>query len=188
VPDVRTYASLTHARAAADFLLSHGILARVIPGRDLLTAQRSEHTVMIAEAAELERARLLLDELLAQPFQPDPEWESATAPDLSRLDPRTTAACPKCRGQLPLDASIVACPTCKAPVDVVDALLRQHGPEVLAACYPEVDADIPEEMVESAILSCPACGYSLSGLAERGLCPECGGDYSKRDILRGAGG
>src|SRR4051812_18501251 len=30
---------------------------------------------------------------------------------------------------------------------------------------------------------CPGCGYSLEGLADEGVCPECGRSYDQRTLI-----
>ncbi len=185
MPNVRSYTTLLEARRAADHLLANGIIARVSEGRDLLTYQRNEHFVIIPEASELDRAKALLVELEASPETLDPEWESTTEPDLSLLDPAIKVNCPNCRYSLRGLPQHSKCPECGTPFDLVEVLIAQHGPEVLADCYPEVGPEISQELIDTAAISCPGCGYSLQGLPESGTCPECGSEYSKREILRG---
>jgi hypothetical protein len=188
MPDVRSYPSLLEAQHAADFLRTCGILTTVtgsseaFPGLGLHFPAR--FTVIIGDAADLPRARELLDSPDAQPAV-DPDWESAAIPDLSRLDPRTQAPCPACKALLPLNASITSCSACHAPVDVVQILLDRYGPDLLAACYVEELEDIPEEVLDAANLACPKCQYPLRGLPTNGFCPECGRPYDRQALLRG---
>jgi rubrerythrin len=68
---------------------------------------------------------------------------------------------------------------------VVELLVARHGPEVLADCYPDGSANLSEDVIQRAAVSCPGCGYLLLGLPATGLCPECGKSYSKRQLLWG---
>lgn len=181
MPDVRSYSGLSQARKAADLLLANGIVARIIEGRDL-GYTHSSHTIIIAAATELERAKALLDELDKEEL--DPEWESQVAPDLTRLPSDVRVPCPACGQQLAL-TPIAVCPKCGTESDVPELLTRLYGPEFMSACYEAAEPEIPDSVVDAAIVHCPGCQYPLSGLDPVGTCPECGAPYSKRAILRG---
>ena len=62
-------------------------------------------------------------------------------------------------------------------------ILERSGPEALASCYEDAAEDIPDEAIQQAIVVCPLCQYSLSELAPRGVCPECGTRYDKAELL-----
>ena len=125
----------------------------------------------------------MLDRFDAGPKQDLTPLYAESVPDLSLLDPSTAAPCPACGRQLPLSASLDICPACAEPVDVVDVLVKLHGPELMAICYPQPTEPIPDAIVEAVELSCPACKYPLAGLAQTGLCPECGTPYSMADLI-----
>ena len=186
MPNIRTYPSLLQAQQAADFLRANGIIATVLGGTDAfaaigLTSLGGRFIVSIAAALERDRARGLLDEFDAGSSEQDLETEAV--PDLSLLDPRTPAPCPSCSVQLPLDASVSLCPACKAAVNVVEVLLKRYGPELLSDCYPQGGQDFPDDVIDAALLACGGCEYPLQGLPAIGACPECGREYSKRDML-----
>jgi hypothetical protein len=175
VPNVRTYPSLVQAQHAAEFLRSNGIIASVLGGVDAFGAVSTlggRFTVIIAAPAEDDRARGLLDEFDSEAGTTD--LDSQSVPDLRLLDPRTRALCPACAAPLPLDATVVTCPACAAPANVVEVLLARYGPELLSDCYPPSHQDIPDDVIDEALLACAACEYPLCGLSAVGSCPECG--------------
>lgn len=197
---VRRYASPILAQHAAAYLRRHGIVATVVghisafpgvethlfpmPGRRLAGA--GQFAVVIDSAAQREDAELLLDEFDRTPAEVDEGWEAESLPDLSLLDPGLAPPCPSCGEALPLEAALEACPACGAEVDVCSLLADRYGPELLEACIATPEApDLPDDVLERAELSCPACGYALRGLAHEGVCPECGERYSKRGMLEG---
>lgn len=191
MPDVCSYPSRQAATEAADFLRKQGISATVIGDSDGLAVAsgwyipNNRFAVVIANRSDLDRARTLLRVFNAEKPTFEPDWEKEAEPDLSLLDPRTLAPCPACAKPLPLDASLKQCPACAAPVEVTRVLLDRYGPDLLAACYPQDQEEISEEVLNTANLACSHCQYSLNGLAAAGTCPECGREYDKRLLLLG---
>lgn len=184
----RAFTSLILARQAASYLVNNGIPATILGEQDAFGGggaygSGGQYTVVVEDAYK-DAAKDMLNHMDQIPVEKDPDWESQIRPDLSMLDAATTAPCPSCSEDLPLDASVTKCPRCAAPVDVVEVLVARHGPEVLDACFPDLQEDIPADVLDASLIDCPGCGYSLTGLAHRGQCPECGADYSKQDILR----
>jgi len=180
---VTRYSDPITARQAAAYLTAHGIVARAVARID---AFHAGSTVEIVNPGLVEAARQLLGEFdLYKPEYLEP-LEDQAVPDLGKLPPAFAPTCPACRAPLPLVA-ITDCPGCGATVDVVDRVVEQHGPEALEACFPtDADAnfaDLTDEQVSRLVLNCPACQYSLAGLAIGGRCPECGQPYDKRDML-----
>jgi hypothetical protein len=199
MPTVRRYTSPILAQHAAAYLRRHGVVATVVghispfpsmevqlfpvPGR---ARDSGQFAVVIDSAAQRRDALLLLDEFDRSPAEVDADWELDAVPDLSLLDPELAPPCPACGEALPLDASEEVCPGCGAAVDVSALLADRYGPELLAACIAAPEAvEIPGEVLDSAALACPGCGYALRGLSREGVCPECGERYSKRGLLEG---
>lgn len=187
----RAFPTLLKAQMAAAFLRDSGVPATVLGGLDAFGGAGTHGSAggysVVVEDGSLELALELLAQMDENAGGPGPEWESQARPDLSRLDPGMEAPCPACGRALPLDASVSACAACGAAVDVAEILVGRYGPEVLAGCYPDQE-DIPEAILDSAVLFCRRCRYPLSGLDPRGQCPECGEPYDKQDILRRGSG
>ena len=193
------YANHIIAHSAAAHLRANGIQATVVG--DMLAEAPSARLlgvhcvdVVIASSEDLGRARELLREFHEHPATLDDDWEMDTAPDLSRADPALAPACPACERQLPLDAAIEACPECQAPANVVDLILRAHGPDALARCYDADDQDPaldtpnrprlgsafmePIAPVSGAMTrACRSCRRTLDSDQTRGRCPSCGTLY-----------
>jgi len=135
-------------------------------------------------------ARRMVAELEAEGFTPEDGWEDASRPDLSALEGKgLKVRCQSCELALPLDETMEQCPACMAEVDVVDLLVRAHGPEVLDACYGVENQasgvhaqESPERDYDPATMQqrCDGCGGAL-GEAISGRCPSCGTLYDKRD-------
>ena len=121
------------------------------------------------------RGRELFIDFRKQPRRQSMASED-TQPDLSLLDASMAPACPHCSAVLPL-APIKACPSCTAAVDIPELIVAAHGPEALAACYP--DAELSEDTGPDLQSHCPSCNYSLAGLDHVGVCPECGLAFNK---------
>lgn len=177
-----------------------------------LSPRGGPHAVAIVYEVDRPAALQLLAQLAHDPAVFDDQWEAHTAPDLAALTPARLAAllppCPACAAALPPDPALRHCPACNTPVDPAELIALTHGPEVLADCFaspppssaqhsttaqhsmtgphstsaPDSNAP-PDARFANAHLPC-ACGYSLTGLPDRGICPECGRPYDKARRLR----
>lgn len=181
---VDQFESLLDAVQAADHLLAHGVVARVVGDRraiDFNLRGLATYDVVVLDRAKAEQARRILAEM---PPAGEIDWDTELIPDLSRLDITFAPTCPSCGTHLPLRADLDTCPGCAATVDVAGLIIEQHGPEVLAVCYDDRMPDFDERQLLSARLHCTRCNYSLEGLAIEGHCPECSAVYDKREIVR----
>jgi hypothetical protein len=179
---VASYFQLLQAVQAADHLIAHAIVARVVGDREAFGGigimGRGLFDVVVHEGDEVEPARALLASWT--PID-DVDWDD-TLPDLSRIDPAFAPSCPRCGQTLPLQADLCACPACRAEVDVPELIVASHGPELLAHCY-EPASPVDDRLLRAARLHCPRCAYSLEGLPLSGQCPECGTPYDKRALV-----
>lgn len=132
-----------------------------------------EYEVFVHEPSDAPRARHLLeragDDLRGG-------VRDGEGPDLKRLKLSCAPVCPVCGGSLALDASVCACPHCRAPVDVVKLLRERYGPDYMEVC--DGFRLGPELGPETVYRVCP-CGYTLIGLGWTGQCPECGRPFEK---------
>ncbi|MEX2218178.1 MAG: hypothetical protein WD749_05405 [Phycisphaerales bacterium] len=186
------YPGIVLARQAQQWLVQHGIAARVMGELDALggaglASKGGGFGVTVDDALE-PAARELLREWERMPPLAAADLEAQATPDLSRLDPRVLAPCPSCGERLPLDASVAHCPACAAPVSVTDVLLARHGPELLALCYEDTSEPLDGEAIDALDLRCPRCEYALRGLGRSGACPECGEPYTKQGIIQSRSG
>lgn len=191
----REYDTAPQANAAVRYLIEHAIVAGVVysamrrrelePGLGLHRTTNGVFRVMLARSEDAGDAQLLLDDFDTQALDLPDNWEDEAEPDLSRLRPEHTPACPGCNAALPPQAHLERCPACRRPVDVPMLIAAQHGPEVLAELVPESEADewIDAELLIVVDLPCPRCRYGLAGLPPAGLCPECAAPYDKRAML-----
>lgn len=183
------------AQEARDRLLERGILAAVVDrSNEWLGAARS-YDVMLCYGVQYDEARAILAQADEAPCDAN-EQDSGSAeqdtahedsgwqPDLTRLGQGMAPLCPACGVTLPLNAGLGSCPSCRSAVDVVDLIVQRHGPEALDGCYPREESSVESAMIERMMLLCPACRYSLDGMARAGTCPECGGRYDKAVIVR----
>ena len=181
---IARYTSEFVAQAAAEFLRSEGVAAEVVGGM-LAEAPSSRSPglsgfeVVLLLPAERSRATLLLEEFHLQGPASLADWEDQTLPDLSRLDPALAPPCDACGTPLPLDPLLDQCPACQAPADVLEQLLRAHGPEALALCFDGDEPDAPSSGAAQprgphAPLACPSCGAALHSKAGMQTCGSCG--------------
>jgi len=198
---VRRYTSQIEADRAASYLRAHGVYALVVNSHIHQAAASmlgnlkfTQLELVVASEAHRAAAEALLEEYDALPPMPDADLDAASAPDLSRLDPRAhPIECPDCAVELPLDAAISACDSCGEPVDIIDLLLHRYGPEALQDCYESTPIpDPPPEMLEQMTQiarersrpACPHCGHDIADLPARGRCPACGDLFDKDDPVR----
>jgi len=186
---VRKYRSSIVAEAAAGHLRASGIPAMVV-GHHIQSAisigflKFAQLDVVVPTRAHVPEADRLLDEFEADSEAFDEgELDEAMVADLSKLDPGVTVDCPSCGRRLPLEHGVDACPACADPVDVLELIVTEHGPDALADCYEAEPAEPTEADVRAYDLACAQCRYSLAGLEQRGRCPECGTLYDKLEIL-----
>ena len=140
------------------------------------------YEVMLLDASQSEAAERVLKEQREEPRLEDEELEAKATPDLTKLDPRHLPRCPGCGAVLRVGMSMRC--GCGREVDVEQLIVEQHGPEALAACYPDEPEQVPESLIESAVLVCPECQYPLESLPNDGICPECGTPYSKALLVQ----
>ncbi len=185
---VAQFSSPYLAQLAIMHLWSHGVMAR----STLPNPFHNWVALYVIDVRQRDKARDLLARYQMDRPRPEAGWELHTQPDLARLDPAALARfdvrCPRCDAPVPPlspdGAQTRACPACAAPVDLPELIALRHGPEALAACYPD-DIDVLDEpALRELPLLCPQCGYSLAGIAGQGVCPECATAYDKRDLLR----
>lgn len=201
---VRRFQKVFEAESMASSLREQGINCAVV-GHHTQAAIGMEggklpwfgYDLVVLRIEDVQPAEQLIQELEGELIEPEEGWEDDARPDLSALEGTGIAvSCAACEHELPLDATIEKCPTCSEPVDVVDRLVEEHGPEVLDACY-GIESNAPN--TGSAVsaqtasrrdydpamvrLPCSVCGEPI-GEGLTGRCPNCGTLFDKRDMLR----
>lgn len=182
---VARYSSEVVAEAAAAFLRAGGVPAAVVGHHLAETASREvlglrSLDVIVPASAYAALGRALIERFNSERAELDEDWELRTTPDLAMLDASFAPDCPACGAPLPMDASLERCPACTAIVDVVEEIVRRHGPEALAGCF-EADEPVPEPAHSMAALpmTCPSCGAAMHDSSIRGRCPSCGSLYDR---------
>lgn len=193
---------LVRAQRLAAHLRQSGIMAGVITSHG--TWGLIHYELVILHPSLREQADTLCREVLAAGKADDADDAGdkltdemlalSAEPDLSLLKEDLKLSCPACgskfsaqagaveRGVGAADDQMGACPACKQPLDIAQLVAEQHGPDALMDCYPgPSDEDL---LKHAGTIPCPACGYSLDGLAQSGNCPECGTPYDKAAIVR----
>lgn len=193
---VRRYTDEMRAQDAARVLRAHGIAAEVVGEHTqpmmaigVLGRMWTGYDVIVLTRDDRARAEAVLREHDRTMPELEEGWEEeASLVDLSALDEEAHGvSCPACGEWLGLRDDLVRCPACGEAVDVVELVVRRHGPEVLGGAGGESEEMV--ELIRSGAAShtaalCEECGRDLSGLARRGRCPECGRLYDK-DEMRG---
>lgn len=170
------------AQAVAAHLRSQGVMAMAITSMNATPLPTvGGARVVLLDRRDARRAAELARAFLAIAPQGAPLDESNhPRPDLSRLPAGLTVLCPSCGGRfVPGAPDFTTC--CGTAADVCELIAVEHGPEVLEECFPldPVDAIDANELR----VSCEQCGYSLEGLAEEGICPECGAKFNMEDRI-----
>lgn len=184
---IRVYPDPIIAEAAAAMLWESGIDARIISRTNATLVGDSaygEYELLVARETDADRARELLDAFRPNLTGPTTsELAAATQPDLSLLPAAFNPRCPSCQASIAPSARPERCPSCAAAIDIEQLILDQHGPEAMAFCYQADSGDLSDDLLATAKLDCPGCGYSLTALPARSQCPECGRPYDKQDLL-----
>ncbi len=160
---IYTTPSKPEADALVVYLADESIDAAVISRLDPYISTHTNFDVIIRTKEDLNLARAVLEEFLATSSTPTEPLEDQVMPDLADLDPSFRPRCPDCDVVLPPIATMEACPSCDAPVNIIDLIVAQHGPEAFAAP--------PDPVTRHA---CARCGYPRRGLPDPEICPECG--------------
>jgi hypothetical protein len=187
---------------ASNFLRGNGILSAAFEadsplGPIALAAgiPPAAFWVVLAFDQDEAAAEALLADFDAQGFTLDEGWEDDAEPDLRLLSPTLRVPCDACGRDLRPGleertdpAGRAACVACGTTNDIAERVFAVHGPEALAECYPRAaDPDwIDPGTLLALRMPCPGCAYPLTGLAETGVCPECGRRYDKVRILEEA--
>lgn len=201
---VRRYQKVFEAESMAASLREQGINCAVV-GHHTQGAIGMEgsrlpwfgYDLVVMWPEDVQPARRMIHELEGARIELEEGWEDAARPDLSALEGTgIVVTCASCEHALPLDATLERCPTCAEPVDIVDRLVEEHGPEVLDACYGieptnpnprsgSFTQQPPQQDYDPALvrLPCAGCG-ELLGEGLSGRCPHCGTLFDKRDMLK----
>ncbi len=172
------------AQRLASFLRGEGIVAGIFNPITMMggyDARRTGSMLIILNERDRERCESLLKEYAALPKPEGIEEDSEELfADLTRLDPSVAVRCAACGGPIAVRGDPEACPACGEPVDVMELIVDQLGPEALSPCYEDSPTAVFDDLIG---VPCPGCGYWLEGLGRRGVCPECAGSYDKDVIL-----
>jgi len=189
---VRRYRSILVAEQAAEFLRSRGVPAAVvgIHGPDVIGLagfggfQDTALDLVIVSKGLRAAAEKLLQEFHTQPRAVEGEWEHLTEPDMSKLDDDVTVRCAQCGAEMLANQAHETCTSCGWTLNIVELVVQQHGPDVLAECY-ECEPEQGELDAAQYVVPCPSCGAALDGEDVRGRCSGCGALYDKEEIVRG---
>ena len=167
-----------HAVAVRDYFVQNGVPAQVVGGNTDAAAMWGRHAgayeVVLGSNADGELAALLFEQFRSEPAEYEDGLDDQAVPDLGVLDPSMAPPCPECGVALPLDASLAACPSCQAPVDVAALVVDRHGPEALSTCYeatPSSDELLSWDEQDATAEPCRLCGGPLD---DRRSCRWCG--------------
>ncbi len=188
---VKRFSDPMAAERAAAYLRACGVPAMVV-GQHIHHAAAipglrfTQVEIVVPDEPLRARAEELLAEFDDAPMNMGDELDAAAAPDLSRLNLRKhPVACPSCRSDLAQSrvrpGEAFSCPKCREAVDLTALVLERYGPEALMDCY-DAEAQPAFDVETWRCVLCARCGYDLSGLPQRGRCPECGDLFDKADL------
>jgi len=142
---IRRYDHEHLAQSDAAYLRDRGVNAQVVNthvNAMLGFAGLKWFQVQLVAPSRTDRdlAHMLLDELDAERADAPPPAPIDAPPDLSGIDTdRFPIDCPRCGRDLPVRASVTACPWCNQPVDPAQRLVMRYGPEVFDAAPDDPD-------------------------------------------------
>lgn len=169
------FRSPMHAVAVRDCFVQNGVPAQVVGGNTDAAAMWGRHggayEVVLGSSADGDLAALLFEQFRSEPAEYEDGLDDQAVPDLGVLDPSMAPPCPMCGVMLPLDASVTACPSCQAEVDVAALIVDRHGPEALAPCYDAMPSSDELLAMDAQPEPCRTCGGPLD---ERRSCTWCG--------------
>lgn len=174
LPPLR-FRSAVRAIAVRDYLVQNGVPAKVVGGHadawDAWGRSVGPYEIVLGSAQDARLARHLLEQWHDEPIELTGGLDEQALPDLSVLDEAMAPNCPECGHRQPLDAGLVACPSCGCDVDVAALIVDAHGPEALDACY---DSEPSSDEFLSQYDSPPACARCGGPMGEYGACSWCG--------------